>query len=997
MSIVWRRAVSLAIAVPLAITLQQWPAPPAMAAGWKAKVQQVDSVDVAAAGKATARVKKSAKFTPAAVEWPAAEEVTVDLTHDTRGELVRAGQTPFRISAAGTSKAASATVRVLDRESSENLVGPGVVAVLGAPSDAKTTVSLDYSSFAAAGGAGYASRLRLVMLPACALTTPDVPECQQRTDLGSSNDETSQTLTATIDPSAAEADTPGADEPQPTTEPTATARQTPASTASATPTTTTEPSTEPTATSSGTESAVTATALATVVLAAAAAASSDQGDYSATSLKSSSTWAAGGSSGEFTWSYPLNAPAVPGALVPDLSLSYSSGGTDGGVSSTNNQASWVGEGFELANSYIERKYANCYDDRSGGTNSSSNAVDLCWDTDSKKTNNQKWDNAFLSMDGHAGELVRDANTANWRLEKDDGTRITKIGTTSSNNEYWRVTTPDGTQYYFGKGKADNSGAAATNSVWKVPVAANHSGEPGYNSSFGSSFTSRPWRWNLDYIVSPSGSTATYYYVKEQNKYKKNLGTSTTYERGGYLSKIQYGERQGSETVDDSPAKVTFTVEERCDTSIVANCLTAVPKSTTAKAWPDVPMDAYCQSDYCPDQKYSPTFFTRKRLAQIDTWTRNAAGTAWQAVDSWTLGKSFPEPADGAAVPSLWLSTITHTGQAGTAIALPTVTLTPIMLDSRIKGSGGVALEKPRMAVVTSETGAQTIVEYSHPECTSSDVPSEADIPDNTTRCMPVWYSSGTASPTLQWFNKYVVTSVTDRDLVAQGDLNFDSLDLDISPDQVTTYTYSGGGAWRYNDSPMVRKKYRTWGEWRGYGTVTTVSGSGDTKGVTEETYFRGMNGDRASASGGTKTVNVTDSTGTTWPDEDWFAGMVRETRTLTAVGGSEDSGAIMDPHTTTIGTDGRLTSRQVAVTKSVTRQKLSSGGTRTGIDATLEWDSHGQPTLTESEGDTAVTGDETCTRTSYGTPSNTDTGPIDRIVETTTMPNCARPASTWAK
>lgn len=205
--------------------------------------------------------------------------------------------------------------------------------------------------------------------------------------------------------------------------------------------------------------------------------------------------------------------------------------------------------------------------------------------------------------------------------------------------------PDGTQYFFGKGKADGA-ATATNATWSVPVSGNHSAEPGYNSSFASSFVLRPWRWNLDYVVSPTGVTMTYFYVKETNKYKKNLATSTSYDRGGYLSKIQYGERKGAETVDDSPAKVTFTVEERCDTTISSGCKTTKPTSSTAKAWPDVPMDAVCDADYCPSQKTAPTFFSRKRLKQVDTYTRNAAGTAWEAVDSWVLAGSFPKPSDG---------------------------------------------------------------------------------------------------------------------------------------------------------------------------------------------------------------------------------------------------------------------------------------------------------------------------------------------------------------
>ncbi len=685
-------------------------------------------------------------------------------------------------------------------------------------------------------------------------------------------------------------------------------------------------------------------------------------------------------------------------MAPTLAINYSSGSTDGGVSNTNNQASWIGEGFELASAFIERKYANCYDDRSGGTNSSSTAVDQCWwsDPSKKEVNDEPWDNAVLSMEGHSGELVRVGSTDQWRLEKDDGTRITKIGTISGLNESWRITTPDGTQYYFGKG---NASGARPKSVWVVPVFGNHTfkvgsvtrKEPFYSSSFGSAQEKVPWRWNLDYVVSPTGNTITYTYASELSKYKVNNSTSTTYERAGYLTRIEYGTRKGAEVADDSPAMVKFTVAERCDVSIAKDCLTAEPTSSTAKAWVDVPLDYYCQS-YCPSQKNYPTYFSRKRLAKIETFTRDAAGTAWEPVDTWTLGGSFPAPTDGGATPSLWLSSITHTGQVGGTSPALTTTLTPMMLDSRITGAT-VKLEKPRLAIVESETGALTTVEYSQPECNAVTVPTQAQIPDNTKRCMPVWYSPGTAAPTLSWFNKYVVTSVTDRDPVGQSDLSHASLGLDISYDQVTSYTYTGGGGWRYDTSPLTKDKYRTWGQWRGYGKVTAVVGSGATKEVSETTYFRGLNGDKAAASGtATKTVAVTDSNGVTWPDDDWLAGMVRETRMLTSMGGDWDSGSIMDPRVAVLHTDGRLTSRQIDVAKTTNRQRLASGSTRSSIDRTLAWDTYGQPTLAESEGDTAVSGDETCTRSTYATPTDVKVDPVDRVSETTTMPAlCATP------
>ena len=935
------RVVAAAVAFTVVVGSQQWgPAPEAHAAtpSWKPALQQFKSVPVAKVAGKQRRAATVTAFTPDTVVWPVPEQAAVDLDEVAPGRPERAGTTPVRIAPAEPKHGATARVRVLDRTSAEALVGPGVVTVVETSPDTPLAVKLDYSGFAAAAGGGYASRLRLVQLPGCALTTPERPECRHQTPVESTNDLAAQELTAQITPADAVSGTPAP--------------------------------------------------LAMTVLAAAADTSSEQGDFTATSLKPSSTWASGAGTGEFTWSYPMRVPATPGGTAPTLELAYSSGGTDGGVSNTNNQSSWVGEGFELASAFIERKYVSCYDDRSGGNNKSSNAVDLCWDTDARKTNNQRWDNAFLSMAGHAGELVRIGNTAEWRLEIDDGTRVAKLGGVGD-NEYWRVTTPDGTRYFFGKGRSDNASAPATNARWSVPVAANNDGEPGYKTAFGSSFASQPWRWNLDYVIAPTGATTTYYYVKETNKYKKNLATSTSYDRGGYLKTIQYGERAAAETDDDSSAKVTFTVEERCDTSLSASCLTAKPKSSTAKAWPDVPMDAVCDADYCPDQKYAPTFFTRKRLAKVETFTRNSAGTGWEPVDAWVFGKSFPEPSDGAAVPSLWLSSIVHSGQAGTAISLPAVTLDPIMLDSRISGSG-VALEKPRLATIISETGARTIVEYSAPECTNANLPAESKIPTNITRCMPVYYSSGTSAPTLQWFNKYVVDSVTERDLTGMSDSSHASLGLDVSYDVVTAYSYDdAGGAWRYNDSPLVKAKYRTWSEWRGYTMVTASVGSGATRSVTESTYFRGMNGDKAAS--GVKTVDVTDSTGASWPDEEWFQGLLRETRTLTAAGGVEDARTISDPRAAPGASDGRLTSHQVAIEKTTTRQRTSSGH-RATIERALAWDSYGQPTLSESEGDTGVSGDETCTRTTYAAAADAGTGPIDRIAAATTMPAlCATP------
>lgn len=54
--------------------------------------------------------------------------------------------------------------------------------------DGGVHVSVDYSSFAFADDGDYASRLHLVELPACALTTPQLAACRRQASLASADD-----------------------------------------------------------------------------------------------------------------------------------------------------------------------------------------------------------------------------------------------------------------------------------------------------------------------------------------------------------------------------------------------------------------------------------------------------------------------------------------------------------------------------------------------------------------------------------------------------------------------------------------------------------------------------------------------------------------------------------------------------------------------------------------------------------------------------------------
>ncbi|MFK3736036.1 RHS repeat-associated core domain-containing protein, partial [Streptomyces sp. NPDC088090] len=355
------------------------------------------------------------------------------------------------------------------------------------PTGARVHVSVDYSSFASAYGGDWSGRLRLVRLPACALTTPQKARCRTRTPVPSSvNDLARQTVSADVsaDAGAGAGGDAGAD------------------------------ATDDAPATAGTDAG---TLSAFAVTADSGESAKGSGDYGATPLSASSKWSAGTSSGSFDWSYPMEvAPSVAGP-VPAVTLTYDSGSIDGRTASTNNQGSQVGEGFTVsADSYVERQYGGC--DKDGHAE----VFDQCW----------KFDNASVVLNGKSTELVKDDTTGKWRLADDDASTVTH--STGADNgdegdsvdgagEYWTVTTGDGTQYVFGLNKLTGAGSQRTNSVWTVPVFGDDSGEPGYakGSAFADRSYNQAWRWNLDYVVDTHGNAESYWYTAESNFYKKN--------------------------------------------------------------------------------------------------------------------------------------------------------------------------------------------------------------------------------------------------------------------------------------------------------------------------------------------------------------------------------------------------------------------------------------------------------------------------------------------
>ncbi|MET8357756.1 hypothetical protein, partial [Micromonospora sp. NPDC005171] len=135
-------------------------------------------------------------FRPTRTVWPKAASAEIELPVAAAG--ARAAS-PSRVRAAGTpvwaeSVAAKAgprslKVRVADRKAAEAAGVDGVLlSVSPDVSAGAVRVGVDYAGFAEAFGGNYGSRLRLVRLPACALTTPTRSECRVASPLVSSND-----------------------------------------------------------------------------------------------------------------------------------------------------------------------------------------------------------------------------------------------------------------------------------------------------------------------------------------------------------------------------------------------------------------------------------------------------------------------------------------------------------------------------------------------------------------------------------------------------------------------------------------------------------------------------------------------------------------------------------------------------------------------------------------------------------------------------------------
>ncbi|MCT9929956.1 hypothetical protein N5079_06945 [Planotetraspora sp. A-T 1434] len=784
-----------------------------------------------------------------------------------------AGSSKAAIEATETKTASLTKVRVqvLDDKAVRRIGGIGFGVRLtradGGTTSGIVTVSLDYSGFRDAYSGGFASRLTLIELPSCVLTTTfNTGECAKQIagvrQIPVSNDVRKGTLTAELNAAPAS---------------TVDGMASPAS---------------PTAKAS----AVAGTGPVYVIASSTSSTSGDStGSFAATDLKPSGTWQVGLSGGGFTYSYPIPTAPSPGGSAPKLSLDYSSSAVDSLTALTNNQASVIGMGWEIGGGYIEQEFDRTISCQTTGSQH------LCWQsTDSAAT-----PGLVLSVGGRSSRIVRDATSGAYKTVEDFGWKIESIATgAESGKAYWRVTTQDGTVYRFGYHR---------DAAWQVPYLGDGAGEPCHDKYPASpdpymqpeAFCYAPWRWMLDQEIDPKGNVVDYTWAREENAYCRapgNLCNSAAYrliyDRGGYLSEISYG--QNVNVAGSLPTgRVTFATVNReqasSGTSLIEN------DTPTDLIHVNYGTEDKCDSSNCPAT--GPSYFITKRLDTVTSAAWNPASTAWDDVTRLELGYSWiytdTMTVNGNTIPTrpvLWLNTIRTVGLAGDGpdIAMPVVDFDATVLDNRrgATSSQNPAVRFPRIAAVNNGLGGRTEVSYGQPSgCALSDETKATARDDEGSDCYWVYknryYDANNVFHVVGTvWNKWLVTQVLDRDLVA------------ASPDMVTQYEYVGRPAWareaKYgvpsavcwdppqpNPPPCVNWSGE-WTQFRGYQTVRVVKGAGtdmERYSTTSTSFFRGLYEDTL-ANGTPKHTQVSDFDGNAYDDLRVLSGRALQDQTL---------------------------------------------------------------------------------------------------------------------
>lgn len=227
---------------------------------------------------------------------------------------------------------------------------------------------------------------------------------------------------------------------------------------------------------------------------------------------------------------------------------------------------------------------------------------------------------------------------------------------------------------------------------------------------------------------------------------------------------------------------------------------------------------------------------------------------------------------------------------------------------------------------------------------------------NTASCYPSYWNSSSHNQTLDWFNLYSVSTVTDQDTTG-GD-----------PPVVTSFSYSGA-FWHDDNDTVSWSATVTWDQWRGFQSVTTKTGTApDPVTQTTDSYFQGMDKDKTNTI--PRSVALTSTRGDHVTDSDQFAGMLFEEIVYNGAGtGNQVTDTVYLPYTSAATAQNSMQSSFITGTSSVdTYTALAGGGTRESV-VSKTFNSSGLVTKESDVPDTSNAAEDTCASYTYAVNS----------------------------
>ncbi|MBU1493089.1 MAG: hypothetical protein KJ956_03875 [Actinobacteria bacterium] len=562
------------------------------------------------------------------------------------------------------------------------------------------------------------------------------------------------------------------------------------------------------------------------------------GDFGSSPLAMIADYQVSLQTGSFSTSYPFPLVPAAGGGTPSVGLSYDSGSIDGMNPNRNTQGGEVGLGWSLgAGGSITREFVECTDVQAVG--------DLCPMGDAYSLNLNGVGSALVRADGSAfHNQSPHNNSGEFRLADDPYWRVElKTSTYNINadvdNEWWEVTTPDGTKYRFGR---DQYGQ---DSVWWVPIYSPSGTAYAWCDTVPSGYLGgtcpKAWQWNLDEIEDPNGNITRFYYDTEMNYFSARTGpvyyNSLEYVRAGYLEHIEYTIHDDH---DDPNARVVFTYGDRCDPD-ASNC-----GAHTQSDWPDTPWDLKCTGSVACEE--DPTFWMTQKLEAVESqaWDPDAGTNGeWVPVDRWELSQDWDTPPlddeDDESLPRMFLDWIKRVDATEASSDYLLTSYDFVWLENRthfenMTGTDGISpMRMPRVDEITNPLGGVIDVTYgmSH-DCEEATATTADDydgndpytnIRDECDQYWTQWYDEPLGTPDM--FNKWKVKKVTRSE-------------TDGGPAVETDYEYVDPPDWHH----QVLKGWTCggfWSDYRGHQTVREIdAGSGR---YTEHRFFQGMDED----------------------------------------------------------------------------------------------------------------------------------------------------------